>query len=74
MIDTHKPDIIVVNAGDNQFLEGGLLVMGIENIYDVYVAAATAPNTKNIASHMDAVNFWTLSREGLMKKRYPLIF
>lgn len=28
VIETHKPEIIVVNGGDNQFLEGGSLVMG----------------------------------------------
>lgn len=62
VIDTHKPEIIVVNGGDNQFLEGGSLVMGKEDIYEVYKAA---PNAKIIASHMEAVNHWTLSREEL---------
>src|SRR5699024_4352496 len=61
-IETHKPDIIVVNAGDNQFLEGGSLVMGKDDVYEVYKAA---PNAKIIASHMEAVNHWTLSREEL---------
>ncbi len=62
VIDTHKPEIIVVNGGDNQFLELGSLVMGKEDIYEVYKAA---PNAKIIASHMEAVNHWTLSREEL---------
>ncbi|MFZ0371153.1 MAG: MBL fold metallo-hydrolase [Halobacillus sp.] len=61
-IDTHKPDIIVVNAGDNQFFEGGSLVMGKDDVYEVY---KTAPNSKIIAVHMEAVNHWTLSREEL---------
>ncbi|KAA6448579.1 MBL fold metallo-hydrolase [Bacillus swezeyi] len=61
-IDTHQPDIIVVNGGDNQFLEGGSLVMGKEDIYEVYKAA---PNATIISSHMEAVNHWTLSREEL---------
>ncbi len=34
-INTHKPDVIVVNGGDNQFLEDGSLVMGKEDIYQV---------------------------------------
>lgn len=42
-IETHKPEIIVVNAGDNQFLEGGSLVMGKDDVYEVYKAA---PNAK----------------------------
>lgn len=62
VIDTYKPAIIVVNAGDNQFNEGGSLVMGKEDVYEVYKAA---PNAKVIAVHMEAVNHWTLSREEL---------
>jgi L-ascorbate metabolism protein UlaG (beta-lactamase superfamily) len=62
VIETHQPDIIVVNAGDNQFLEGGSLVMGKDDVYEVYKAAS---NAKIIASHMEAVNHWTLSRKEL---------
>lgn len=62
VIETHKPEIIVVNGGDNQFLEGGSLVMGKEDIYEVYKAA---PDAKIISVHMEAVNHWTLSREEL---------
>ncbi|MEM1505570.1 MBL fold metallo-hydrolase [Domibacillus sp. 8LH] len=62
VIDTHKPEIIVVNGGDNQFLEGGSLVMGKDDIYEVYKAA---PNAKIISVHMEAVNHWTLSKEEL---------
>jgi L-ascorbate metabolism protein UlaG (beta-lactamase superfamily) len=62
VIETHKPEVIVVNGGDNQFLQGGSLVMGKEDIYEVYKAA---PNAKIISVHMEAVNHWTLSREEL---------
>ncbi|MFT4417242.1 MBL fold metallo-hydrolase [Fredinandcohnia humi] len=62
VIDTNKPEIIVVNAGNNQFFEGGSLVMGKEDVFEVYLAA---PDTKIIAVHMEAVNHWTLSREEL---------
>ncbi|WP_400195191.1 MBL fold metallo-hydrolase [Lysinibacillus telephonicus] len=62
VIGTLKPEIIVVNAGDNQFLQGGSLVMGKEDVYEVYNAA---PNAKILAVHMEAVNHWTLSREEL---------
>ena len=61
-IDTHTPEVIVVNAGDNQFLEGGSLVMGKDDVYEVHKAA---PSAKIITSHMEAVNHWTLSREEL---------
>jgi L-ascorbate metabolism protein UlaG (beta-lactamase superfamily) len=62
VIDTHKPEVIVVNGGDNQFLEGGSLVMGKEDVYEVYKAA---PEAKIIVVHMEAVNHWTLSRNEL---------
>ena len=62
VIETHKPEVIVVAGGDNQFLEGGSLVMGKDDIYEMSKAA---PNAKIISNHMEAVNHWTLSREEL---------
>jgi L-ascorbate metabolism protein UlaG (beta-lactamase superfamily) len=62
VIETHKPEVIVVNGGDNQFLQGGSLVMGKEDIYEVYKAAT---NAKIISVHMEAINHWILSREEL---------
>ncbi|MEH7086733.1 MBL fold metallo-hydrolase [Neobacillus drentensis] len=59
VIETNKPEIIVVNGGDNQFLQGGSLVMGKEDIYEVY---KSAPQAIIISVHMEAVNHWTLSR------------
>jgi L-ascorbate metabolism protein UlaG (beta-lactamase superfamily) len=64
VIETHKLEIIVVNGGDNQFLQGGSLVMGKDDIYEVHKAA---PNAKIISVHMEAVNHWTLSREELKR-------
>ena len=61
-IEMHRPDVIVVNAGDNQFNEGGSLVMGKEDVFDVHKAA---PEATLMAVHMEAVNHWTLSREEL---------
>jgi len=61
-ITTHQPDVIVVNGGDNQFLEGGSLVMRKEDIYEVHKAA---PKATILSVHMEAVNHWTLSREEL---------
>lgn len=58
----HHPEVIVLNAGDNQFLEGGSLVMGKEDVYSVFEAAPTA---KIMAVHMEAVNHWALSKEEL---------
>lgn len=61
-IDKHQPEIIVVNGGDNQFHQGGSLVMGTEDIHEVYNAS---PKAKIIVVHMEAINHWTLSREEL---------
>lgn len=62
VIDTHQPEIIIVNAGANQFNEGGTLIMDKEDVYEVYKAA---PEAKIISVHMEAVNHWTLSRDEL---------
>ncbi|EWG10400.1 MBL fold metallo-hydrolase [Cytobacillus firmus] len=62
VIESHRPEVIVVNGGDNQFLEGGSLVMGKEDIYEVSKAA---PDANIISVHMEAVNHWTLSKEEL---------
>ncbi|KIH70861.1 MBL fold metallo-hydrolase [Salinicoccus roseus] len=61
-LHTHKPEVIVVNAGDNQFLEGGSLVMDEEDVLKVH---QTAPDAKIISVHMEAVNHWALSRQEL---------
>jgi len=62
VLEKNQPDIIIVNGGDNQFLQGGSLIMGKDDIYEVYRAA---PNAKIVVSHMEAINHWTLSREEL---------
>ena len=48
-IQTHQPEIIVVNGGDNQVLELGSLIMSKEDIYEVHKAA---PNAHIISVHM----------------------
>lgn len=62
VIETQLPGIIVVNGGDNQFVGSGSLIMGEDDIYEVYKAA---PKAKIVVSHMEAVNHWTLSRNEL---------
>ncbi|MDN7243874.1 MBL fold metallo-hydrolase [Planococcus shenhongbingii] len=61
-IDVYKPEVIILNGGQNQFLEGGPLIMGKEDIYEVFKAA---PEADIVVSHMEAVNHWGLSREEL---------
>ncbi|KAB8130737.1 MBL fold metallo-hydrolase [Gracilibacillus oryzae] len=61
-IAKHNPEVIIVNAGDNQFVQGGSLVMSTEDVKEVHNAA---PDAKIIAVHMEAVNHWTLSKAEL---------
>ena len=61
-IRDHTPDIIVVNAGEARFLEGGPIIMGVE---DVEKVCRAAPRATVIAVHMEAVNHCVLTRAGL---------
>lgn len=58
----YNPEIIIVNGGDNQFLQGGSLVM---NEQDILCVAKKMPKAKIISTHMEAVNHWNLSRADL---------
>ncbi len=58
-IRAHAPDVIVVNAGAAQFLEGGLIIMGLDDVFEVCRAA---PRATVIAVHLEAVNHCLLTR------------
>ncbi|QOG04571.1 MBL fold metallo-hydrolase [Flavobacterium sp. MDT1-60] len=61
-LDQHKPDIIILNGGDNQFAFGGQLIMNKKDIYEVHKAS---PNAAIVVSHMEGVNHNTLTRKDL---------
>ncbi len=61
-IDAHEPDIIIVNAGAAQFLEGGAITMDVVDVVEVCRAAPTA---QVIAVHMEALNHCVLTRGAL---------
>lgn len=61
-IALHTPDIIVVNAGAAQFLEGGVITMDVD---DVVKVSEAAPRATLIAVHMEAVNHCLLTRDAL---------
>ncbi|MBU5593508.1 MBL fold metallo-hydrolase [Clostridium sp. MSJ-4] len=63
-INKYLPEIIITNNGCNKFFGTNPLIMGTEDIYEVHKAS---PNSLIIASHMEAINHWTLSREDLRK-------
>lgn len=58
-----KPDVVVLNTGDARVLGfTGSIIMGRD---DVLRAARAAPGAAIVATHMDAINHMTLSREVL---------
>jgi L-ascorbate metabolism protein UlaG (beta-lactamase superfamily) len=61
-LDTHRPDIVLVNAGAAQFLEGGPITMDVDDVVQVCRAA---PSAHVIAVHMEAINHCVLTRRAL---------
>jgi L-ascorbate metabolism protein UlaG (beta-lactamase superfamily) len=59
-IARHRPRVAVVNAGGAQFLEGGLIVMGIDDVREV---ASRVPVV--VAVHLEALNHCFLTRAEL---------
>lgn len=59
-LDRHRPRIAVVNAAGAEFLEGGPIVMGIDDVREV---AARVPVV--VAVHMEAMNHCFLTRDDL---------
>jgi len=59
-IERHRPDVAVVNAGGAEFLEGGLIVMGVDDVREV---AARVPTV--VAVHLEALNHCFLTRAEL---------
>jgi len=59
-IDRFRPRVAVVNAGGASFLEGGLIVMGIDDVREV---AARVPVV--VCVHLEALNHCFLRRDEL---------
>ena len=64
-LDTHRPDVIVVNAGAAQFLEGDPITMTADDVVQV---CRKAPEARVIAVHMEAINHCRLTRSGLAEE------
>ena len=62
-IERHRPRVAVVNAGGAEFLEGGLIVMGADDVREV---AARVPTV--VAVHLEALNHCFLTRESLRRE------
>ena len=59
-IERHQPRVAVVNAGGAEFLEGGLIIMGADDVRQV---AARVPTV--VAVHLEALNHCFLTRDAL---------
>ena len=59
-IARHRPRVAVVNAGGAEFVEGGLIVMGADDVKEVVARVPTV-----IAVHMEAINHCFLERASL---------
>ncbi|SEQ50714.1 MBL fold metallo-hydrolase [Nitrosomonas ureae] len=58
----YRPDVVVLNSCDAQVIGNESIIMGKQDVYEVYKAA---PDATIIASHMESVNHATLSRKEL---------
>lgn len=70
-LDTYHPEVILANAGGNQFpIEGeysadnGRLLM---NEIDIFKMHQAIPNAKIVATHMEAINHWYTSKDDLRR-------
>jgi L-ascorbate metabolism protein UlaG (beta-lactamase superfamily) len=59
-IDTHKPDVIVLNAGGARFLEGDPIVMTADDVVQVNLVA---PDALLIVVHLEAINHCLETRQ-----------
>jgi L-ascorbate metabolism protein UlaG (beta-lactamase superfamily) len=59
-IASHRPRVAVVNAGGAEFTEGGLIVMGVDDVREVAERVPTV-----VAVHMEALNHCYLARAAL---------
>jgi L-ascorbate metabolism protein UlaG (beta-lactamase superfamily) len=59
-IERHRPRVAVVNAGGAEFTEGGLIVMGVDDVSQVVARVPTV-----VAVHLEALNHCFLSRAEL---------
>ncbi len=62
VLDKYTPDVITVNAGNAQFVDGRYLIMSKNDFLE---AVKAAPNSQFLATHMEAVNHLMVSRKEL---------
>lgn len=66
-IERHRPRVAVVNAGGAEFLEGGPIIMGIDDVREVVARVPTV-----VAVHLEAINHCLLTR-GQLRAALPAV-
>ena len=59
VLDEHRPDVVVVNAGGARFRGGERIVMDADDVVEV---ARRAPDARVVAVHLDAINHCVQTR------------
>ena len=62
-IERHRPRVGVANAGGAEFLEGGLIVMGIDGLRELAERISTV-----VAVHLEALNHCFLARDEIRRE------
>jgi L-ascorbate metabolism protein UlaG (beta-lactamase superfamily) len=62
VLDEHRPDVVVVNAGAARFSGGDPIVM---DAADVVAVASRVPGARVVAVHLDAINHCVETRADL---------
>jgi L-ascorbate metabolism protein UlaG (beta-lactamase superfamily) len=62
-IARHRPRVAVVNAGGAEFTEGGLIVMGVDDVREVVARVPVV-----VAVHLEALNHCFLRRDDLREE------
>ena len=62
VLNTYHPEIVLANAGANSKIDLGPLIMDAKDLYEIH---KSSPEATIIATHMEAMNHWSLSRDDL---------
>jgi L-ascorbate metabolism protein UlaG (beta-lactamase superfamily) len=65
VLDEHRPDVVVVNAGAARFSGGDPIVMDAD---DVIAVARRVPDARIVAVHLDAINHCVQTRADLHQR------
>ena len=64
-LDSHRPDVVVVNAGAARFVESDPIVMTAD---DVVAVARHAPEARVVVAHLEAINHCPMTRADLHQR------